>query len=151
MSSIQKKNFDLDALSDVPEKARVILMQGFGRFGPFGPRKSDSEVRYDFRQDWGMFLWLPLVLFGLRESIRLGLEQLRAGRPPAALALVVWAACAWLVVTIYLPMAWDRYQLPIQSGNALLGAVGLSALADRLVRAARARQRTGGRDACATG
>ena len=138
-SNYQKRTFKLDALSDVPEKTRVILMQGFGRFGPFGPRESDSRERYDFRQDWGMFLWLPLVLFGLRESVRLGLEQLRAGQPPAALALVVWAVCAWVVVTVYLPMAWDRYQLPIQSGNALLAAVGISALWNRLVRAARSR------------
>ena len=27
-------------------------------------------------------------------------------------------------MTVYLPMAWDRYQLPIQSGNALLAARG---------------------------
>ncbi len=144
-SNFQKTNFNHDALVDLPEKARVILMQGFGRFGPFGPRNSNSRERFEFPQDWGMFLWLPLVLFGLRESVRLGLEQLRSGQPPAALAVVVWAVCAWVVVTFYLPMAWDRYQLPIQSGNALLAAVGISAVWDRLVRSARSRL-AGGRD-----
>ncbi len=72
--------------------------------------------------------------------MRLGLEQqLRAGQPPAALALVVWAVCAWAVVTLYLPMAWDRYQLPIQSGNALLAAVGFSCVWERVLAAARSR------------
>jgi hypothetical protein len=135
----QQNNYTDDALLDLPEKTRVILMQGFGRFGAFGPRDSDSTQRYDFSQDWGMFLWLPLVLLGLRDSIRLGLEQYRAGQPPTAVALVVWAVCAWLVVTVYLPMAWDRYQLPIQSGNALLAAVGIVSLWDRVVLSARSR------------
>ena len=31
---------------------------------------------------------------------------------------------AWVVVAAYLPMAWDRYLLPIQAPNALLAAVG---------------------------
>ncbi len=50
---------------------------------------------------------------------------------------------AWVVVCGYLPMAWDRYLLPIQSGNALLVAVGASALYDRLrQRSAAAESRT---------
>jgi hypothetical protein len=133
ISEGQKINFPDDALFDLPEKTRVVLMQGFGRFGPFGPRSADSTVRYDFTQDWGMFLWLPLVLLGLRESVRFGRAQLRAAKPPTGLALVVWAGCAGMVVTLYLPMAWDRYQLPIQSGNAVLAAVGITCLWDRLV------------------
>jgi hypothetical protein len=132
VSDGQKKRFPDDALFDITEKTRVVLVQGFGRFGPLGPRTADSRVRYDFTQDLGMVLWLPLVLFGLRESIRLGCTQLRAGKPPFGLALVAWAVCAWTVVTLYLPMAWDRYQLPIQSGNAALAAVGLTCLWDRL-------------------
>ena len=135
-----------------PRRASVILVQGFGRFGPFGPRAAELE-RSDMtsRQDWGVVLWLPLVCFGLYEAMRLGVEQLRAGKPPVALALVVWAVCAWAVVTLYLPMAWDRYQLPIQSGNALLAAVGMQSpvgsCSPRLrVRGANSR----GLDACGT-
>ena len=139
ISDEQKISFPNDALVRLPEKISVVLVQGFGRFGPFGPRESDSTIRFELRQDWGIVLWLPLVAFGLFESVRLGRQQLRAGRPPAGWALVVWAVCAWAVVTIYLPMAWDRYQLPIQSGNALLAAVGLSTLCDRLVPAVRSR------------
>jgi hypothetical protein len=132
ISNEQKKNFPDDALFEIPEKARVVLIQGFGRFGPFGPRRPDSRVRYDFSQDWGMLLWLPLVLAGLREALREGFAQIRDARPPAALALVAWALCTWVIVTLYLPMAWDRYQLPIQSGNALLAAFGISGLAHRV-------------------
>jgi 4-amino-4-deoxy-L-arabinose transferase-like glycosyltransferase len=132
VSDGQKERFPDDALFDITEKARVVFVQGFGRFGPFGPRSADSRVRYDFTQDLGMVLWLPLVLVGLRESIRLGCTQLRDGKPPFGLALVAWAVCGWTVVMLYLPMAWDRYQLPIQSGNSLLAAVGIMCLWDRL-------------------
>ena len=67
-------------------------------------------------------------------TIRLGVKQYRAGKPPTALALVIWAVVAWVVVTFYIPMAWDRYLLPIQSGNSLLAAVAAAAVWDRLGR-----------------
>ncbi len=137
LSAGQKLNFPNDALYDLSERSKVILLQGFGRFGLFGPRAADSRERFDFRQDWGVVLWLPLVAFGFLELLRLGRAQLRDGQPPAAWALLIWAGCAWAVVTVYLPMAWDRYQLPIQSGNALLVAVGCACLWDRRVRARR--------------
>jgi hypothetical protein len=38
-----------------------------------------------------------------------------------------------VVVTIYLPMAWDRYLLPPQSVNALLTALAISSIYDRVV------------------
>jgi hypothetical protein len=110
-----------------------MVVQGFGRFGPFGPSESDSRVRFDARQDWGRFLWVPVVLLGLFEAIRLGRRQLQAGQPPTAGALVMWTALAWIVVTVYLPMAWDRYLLPIQSGHALLAALAVSAICDLLM------------------
>jgi 4-amino-4-deoxy-L-arabinose transferase-like glycosyltransferase len=132
LSEHQKKNFPDDALHTLRQKTEVLLIQGFGRFGPLGPFESDSTVRFSGRQDWGVLVWLPLVMIGLIETIRLWRDQLRSGRPPTAGALLIWAALAWIVVTYYLPMAWDRYLLPIQSGNALLAAVGASALWDRL-------------------
>jgi hypothetical protein len=137
ISDNQKRNrsYAPEALIHVQDRAGVILVQGFGRFGPFGPRAADSRVRYDLNQDWGTVLWLPFVCFGLYQSVRLGMAQFRAGEPPAALVVVVWAVFSWVVVTLYLPMAWDRYQLPIQSGNALLAAVGVSALWERVVAA----------------
>ncbi len=103
----------------------MVAVQGFGRFGPLGPRKSDSTRRYDLAQDWGAVLWFPLVLAGLGRSLLLGGRQFGIGQPPAAWALALWACLALTVVTAYLPMAWDRYQLPIQAPAALLAAIPL--------------------------
>ncbi len=47
ISNNQKKNYPDDALlTDVPRGRASILVQGFGRFGPFGPRAADSKERY---------------------------------------------------------------------------------------------------------
>jgi 4-amino-4-deoxy-L-arabinose transferase-like glycosyltransferase len=157
VSNHQKIGFPHNALNDLGEKAKVFAVQGFGRFGPlgpsgsdlpprqkpnnlqphewapFGPVGSDSRVRYDIRQDWGLIIWAPLVLIGLFQSFRLGRKQFRAGEAPTALALILWVAITWSVVTIYLPMAWDRYLMPPQSVNALLAALAISAIYDRVV------------------
>ena len=83
-SKHQKTAFAINALDALGEKVKVILVQGFGRFGPFGPRAADSTLRYDPREDWGAVFWLPIVCYGLYEAIRLGRSQLAAGRPPVA-------------------------------------------------------------------
>jgi 4-amino-4-deoxy-L-arabinose transferase-like glycosyltransferase len=132
VSENQKHSFAKDALFTLAEKTEVMVVQGFGRFGLFGPSESNTTVRFDLRQDWGALLWVPLVFAGLLVSIRLGINKYRAGEPPTAFALVIWAVVAWVVVVFYLPMAWDRYLLPIQSGNSLLVAVAAAAAWDRL-------------------
>ena len=132
LSEKQKINFPKDALFTSSDKTEVFAVQGFGRFGLLGPTQSDSTVRFDRRQDWGVILWAPLVFYGLVTSIRLGMSQYRTGQPPTALALAVWAVVAWAVVTNYLPMAWDRYLLPIQSANALLAAVAVAAIWEQI-------------------
>ncbi len=133
LSEDQQRTFPDDALHTLAERSLVVAVQGFGRFGPFGPTVSNSRARFDLNQDFGAIFWAPLVLFGLVESIGLGKSQWRAAAPPTGIALLVWAALAWLVVAIYLPMAWDRYLLPIQVVNALLAALGASMIWDRLV------------------
>jgi 4-amino-4-deoxy-L-arabinose transferase-like glycosyltransferase len=120
-----------DVLRSPVDKAAVFAVQGFGRFSPFGPSESNSKVRYELRQDWGLVLWGPLVLLGILRAFRLGRRQLREVEPPTACALLVWTLVSWAVVAAYLPLAWDRYLLPIQAPNALLAAVGLSMLWDR--------------------
>jgi 4-amino-4-deoxy-L-arabinose transferase-like glycosyltransferase len=126
MARSQQRMFAHNALEAPLDRAAVVLVQGFGRFGPFGPGKSDSTRRYDPSQDFGVLVWLPLVLAGLAASIALGARQRREGSMPTAWALVLWAGVAVGVVTAYLPMAWDRYQLPIQAPAALLAAVALA-------------------------
>lgn len=123
--------FAPDVLRSPEEKFSVCAIQGFGRFGPFGPAESDSRVRYEPRQDWGVLLWGPLVLIGLVTAYRMGRRQFAEGSPPTAFALVIWAIVAWVVVAAYLPLAWDRYLLPIQAPNALLAAMGVCAFWQR--------------------
>lgn len=135
-SQKQMAKFSGYVLDSPLDKAGVFAVQGFGRFGPLGPSGSDSEVRYETRQDWGLVLWWPLVALGIGQSWQRGRQQLRDGLPPTSLALLVWAVLAWVVVAAYLPLAWDRYLLPIQAPNALLGAVGLCAIFSRLRREA---------------
>ncbi|WP_152051042.1 ArnT family glycosyltransferase [Tautonia marina] len=107
-------------------KLAVVGVQGFGRFGPLGPRTTDSIVRYDWNQDWGALVWGPIVLAGGIWSIRMGGRQLRAGQAPTTWAVLVQFLVAMATVTAFIPMAWDRYMLPIQSGAAVLGAAAVS-------------------------
>lgn len=132
MSAGQQQNFPHNALRSMRERARVVAVQGFGRFGPFGPTKSNSEIRYDAAQDWGAFVWLPIALIGLGYAGAMGRVQFRRREAPAAWAVGVWALVALTVVTLYLPMAWDRYLLPIQAPFALLGAAVIVAAWDGL-------------------
>jgi 4-amino-4-deoxy-L-arabinose transferase-like glycosyltransferase len=132
VSSDQQRMFAHNALQSLSDRARVVLVQGFGRFGPLGPRKSDSTRRYDPRQDRGALLWLPLVLAGVITAGRLGRLQYQESRAPTGWGLVVWSALSLLVVTVYLPMAWDRYQLPLQAPAALLAALPLAGAASAL-------------------
>jgi 4-amino-4-deoxy-L-arabinose transferase-like glycosyltransferase len=125
-SRSQQRMFSHNALESPADRAAVVLVQGFGRFGPLGPSKSESTRRYDPAQDFGIVIWLPLVLAGLAASIALGRRQRINGEMPTAWALVVWAGLTLAVVTAYLPMAWDRYQLPIQAPASLLAAVALA-------------------------
>jgi hypothetical protein len=129
MSAGQKRLFPDDALNTLGEKLAVTAVQGFGRFGPFGRTEVDSRVRFDRRQDWGAALWLPLVAAGVAWAAVRGKAQVRAGEPPTAWAVLVHYAVALAVVAVYLPMAWDRYQLPIQAPACLLASGALVAAA----------------------
>ncbi len=122
----QQFAFSHNALHSLTERAKVVVVQGFGRFGPLGPSKSVSTVRYDWAQDWGAILWLPIVVAGFVTSIWLGRTQYQNQEPPMAWLLTLWTSLAVGVVTAYLPMAWDRYQLPIQAPAALLAALALA-------------------------
>jgi 4-amino-4-deoxy-L-arabinose transferase-like glycosyltransferase len=130
-SNHQRATFHDDALFRVPDRAKVLLVQGLGRFGPLGPAESDSTVRFQIRQDWGLIVWAPLIVFGLLESVRLARAQLKTRQAPTGAALLIWVAVPWIVLAAYLPMAWDRYQLPLQTGHALLGGMAAVAIWDR--------------------
>jgi len=143
MSRGQQVAFPHNALMRPGDRAAVVAVQGFGRFGPFGPRKSDSTRRFDMAQDWGAFLWLPMGLAGLGYALVVGRLQVREGRAPTAWAAATWAVVALAVVTLYLPMAWDRYQLPIQAPFALLASSALFGIWDAIRLLAAPRKKMG--------
>jgi hypothetical protein len=130
----QAREFSHNALNSPIEKIKVAAVQGFGRFGPFGPRHFDSTRRYDWSQDRGALLWIPWVGAGLVWSLRYGRRQWALWAPPTGWAIATQAVVAAAVVTAYLPLAWDRYLLPLQPGSALLAAGVAVAAADRLPR-----------------
>jgi hypothetical protein len=131
VSADQQRMFPHNALTAPASKASVVAVQGFGRFGPFGPGHTNSKVRYDLRQDAGAAVWLPWVVGGGVWAWQLGRRQLSLGCPPTAWAALLYASVALGVVTSYIPMAWDRYLLSIQAPAALLAAGAAVALLRR--------------------
>jgi hypothetical protein len=119
--------FPDDALPTPVDKVKAVAVQGYGRFSPLGPTHSDSRIRFDWRQDWGALVWWPIVLAGLIVAINRGLNQHRAGMPPTAWAIALAAILAFVVVTSFIPLAWDRYYLSLQPGAALLASAALTA------------------------
>jgi 4-amino-4-deoxy-L-arabinose transferase-like glycosyltransferase len=128
----EQKIFSPDSLPTLDQKAAVLAIQGFGRFGPFGPRHSDSRRRFDSEQDWGVVLWLPLVLAGAVAWVARGVRQRRRGEPPTAWAIPIGFVICVATVGAFLPLAWDRYLLPIQAFSGLMAAGALVAVFDRL-------------------
>ncbi len=126
VSARADEQFPIHALKTLPAKVEAVAVQGFGRFGPLGPRRgTNSEIRYDWRQDWGAVFWLPVVLMGFVAAWSRGREQARGDEPPTAWAIAVQAGIALAVVTAFIPLAWDRYFLSIQPGATLLGSAAL--------------------------
>jgi hypothetical protein len=119
--------FPDNALPTPFDKFRAVVVQGYGRFSPLGPTHSDSTIRFDWRQDWGALIWWPIVLTGLTVAVIRGLRQRRAGEPPTAWAIALAATLAFVVVTSFIPLAWDRYYLSLQPGAALLASAALTA------------------------
>jgi len=64
-------------------------------------------------------------------AVARGRSQWQSREPPTAWAIAVQALVAALVVTAYLPLAWDRYLLSLQGGSALLAAGVTVAAVDR--------------------
>jgi hypothetical protein len=75
------------------------------------------------------------VIAGLLWALAHGYRQWAVGLPPTGWAIAVQAVVALAIVTAYLPLAWDRYLLPLQGGSALLAAGAAASAADRLMSA----------------
>jgi hypothetical protein len=147
-SAMQQDFYPTYALRSIDEKLKVVLVQGFGRFSPFGPAYSHLPARFDWRQDRWCLIWLPWVALGFAWAVARGRRLVREGRPPTCWAVLLHAAIAWVCVTLFLPLAWDRYLLPIQPTTALLAGAAAVSSFDHLVgwRARRGPQAGGERD-----
>ncbi|MFO0956735.1 MAG: phospholipid carrier-dependent glycosyltransferase [Isosphaeraceae bacterium] len=139
VSAEAKDQFPDDALRTPGAKITAMIAQGFGRFGPAGPPHTDSTLRFDPRQDRGAWVWTPLVFLGMLGAGWRGYLKVRLGEIPGEWCLLLYALVALITVTAFIPLAWDRYYLSIQAGNALMVGVAREALFDTI----RAR-RTGG-------
>ncbi len=136
VSRLARQTFPHNALDSIADRIQVVVVQGFGRFGPLGRQRAvediydpartvagfDSTIRYDWYQDRGALLWFPLVLAGVVWKSVKGRRQLQNGDPPTAWALLTQAVLTFTTVTLYIPMAWDRYFLPLQAPACVLGA-----------------------------
>jgi len=122
VSRSQQKGFESYALRTGSDKLKAVVVQGFGRFGPWGPHASDSTRRYDLAQDVGAFVWLPWVLGGGYLAWRQGRRQYREGELPTTWGILAISMVSLVAVTSYLPLAWDRYYMSLQPWAALLGA-----------------------------
>ena len=126
VSDQAKSIFPKDSLVTLRKKVEVVIVQGFGRFGPFGVRgRSDSTIRFETRQDSAAWIWLPLVTLGFVAALVRGKVQFGRGETPTAWAIAVQALVAGIIVTAFIPLAWDRYFLSLQPGWALLGALAV--------------------------
>lgn len=117
-----QSRFPADALLTLTDKIKALGVQGFGRFGAFGPASTDSTKRYDLTQDYGAPLWGAWVTLGAGWTAWKGWTQRKQGEPPAAIALLVQCVVSVVTVTLFLPLAWDRYFLSIQPGAILLAS-----------------------------
>jgi 4-amino-4-deoxy-L-arabinose transferase-like glycosyltransferase len=130
-----KNLFPDDALYSLGSKFATVAVQGFGRFGPLGPRRLSSQLRYDWVKDRGALLWWPLVAAGGCLLMIRGKRELRDRMPPTSWALLAQWIVAMATVTAFIPLAWDRYMLPIEAISALLGATAIVAGFDFFVAA----------------
>jgi hypothetical protein len=132
----QQDLFPHNALRTPGDKIKAMVVQGFGRFGPLGARRHDSEHgwwfdstrRYDWAQDRGALIWLPWVAAGAVVMAVRGRRQQDEGRVATAWALLVQVVVTLAVVTAFLPLAWDRFFLSVQAGSCLLAAGAAVAL-----------------------
>jgi hypothetical protein len=81
-----------------------------------------------------VLLWLPWVVAGLAVAVVQGRRERAAGRPPTPWAVAIQFVIVLVVVTTYLPLAWDRYFLSLQAPASLLVAGAAVAGARRLAR-----------------
>ena len=123
-----QSTFPHDALPGPVDKVIAVVIQGYGRFGPLGRWDHNSMVPYphfSWQRDFGACFWVPCVLAGFVLLSWQGLAQYRANLPPSGWAVVLWFSLTTLTVLFFIPLAWDRYYLPVQAPAIVLGSCTL--------------------------
>lgn len=126
VSAQGQKLFPNDALNTFGQKASALVVQGFGRFSPMGPRSDDSRIRFQWQQDWSVIVWFPLVIAGCVMAIRD-----RKQRPKGQFIFIYWL-CTLLTVGMFLPLAWNRYYLPLIVPSTILVSGVIATIPEKL-------------------
>ena len=124
-SDYQRTKFANDALFRISERVKVLFVQGLGRFGPLGA----GRVRLDGSVRGPPGLGPDPLGAAARVRSRavdpIGPRATRTrGRPPTGARSCDLGGRAWIVLAVYLPMAWDRYLLPHSERPCPAGGAG---------------------------
>jgi hypothetical protein len=127
--------FKKDWLRTTPDRLRMTMWEGFGRFSPLGPRdirtvepRPEAEMFTEYRR-WCSLVWLPLVVWGLLLCLVDGWRSWLAAQAPVTWWALLYVAATWAFAAFMIPLNWDRYYLPIQAPAALLVAYGIARVA----------------------
>ncbi len=122
--------FRMDWLRTPRDRLQMTVWEGFGRYSVLGPRdikthvpRPDAERFSEYRR-WTCVVWLPLFLWGVWWSGRVGWQEFRAGRPPLAWCLLLYTTAALATIAL-IPLNWNRYYLPIQPAASLVVPFGI--------------------------
>jgi hypothetical protein len=132
--ALANEHFRKDRLATLPDRARMTIWEGFGRFSPFGPRdirtkepRPEAE-RFTEYHRVSAIIWLPLVSWGILFSCWHGWQAMLHGEPPLVWGLLLYMAASVAIVTFMIPLNWDRYYLPLQAPASLLVAIGVASV-----------------------
>ena len=138
VSANAKSSFPNDALTTPLDKIKAVAVQGFGRFGPFGPRGwTDSTIRFDWEQDRGRLVWLPWVVLGLVAACRRGSGAASSRRAARRLGDRgpgrVWPWWSSRPSSRWPGIATSSRSSPVRAPGGVRGRRGASTSPDRLV------------------
>lgn len=129
-----QKYFENRALRSPRAKLKAVIARGYGRYSPLGRLRPGAARRYDRFADRWAWVWGPWILLGAAAAAARGYGQWKVGEPPTAWAVLSCVAVTFATITSLIPMDYDRYYLPLQSGAALLSACASVELAAALRR-----------------
>ena len=134
--ALEDEQFQSHWLPDFSSRVRAVFWEGFGRYSPFGKRRPDwyagmrdpatgEELEHLLPRTWGALIWFPLCAVGFLWLLRDGGSELASGRPPLHWGVALYMAVVVAAVTVTVPLAWDRYFLPLVPAGCLAAVYGV--------------------------